>query len=352
MLSRHYARNARPRRGPGAPDGSIERMAQLVATYPTPFAAWSRRIAVFSVQLAILGVLLHRLLSLPTPVTLNLFAAAMAGAAAALILGLIAFVIIWRLGRGGAWSATAGVLFGLALFAWPAAYTPFFLTLPPISDVTTDVAVPPRLVAAARLRPAGANPVTYPGLEAGKKQQAAYPDIRPVMIPRSADDTFDVVADTVKRLKWKVITEDAPQGKGKPGYIEAVDRTLILGFYDDVVIRVDGDGQSARVDIRSASRFGRHDLGRNASRVRAFFKELEGQLERSVGIAESPKRKRKTPLDAVPKRQKGGPALSAARPTQPGRGQQDARRAPPPKERPRSQDGGQARGKQSRQSPE
>jgi uncharacterized protein (DUF1499 family) len=312
------------------PDESIERMSQLVATFPTPFAAWSRRIALFSVQLAILGVVLHRLMSLPTPVTLNLFAAALVGAVIAVLLGLIAFAIIWRLGRAGAWSAAAGVLFGLALFAWPAAYMPFFIGLPALTDISTDPVAPPRFAATARQRGEGANSPTYAGATAAKQQQQAYPDIRPIVIPRSADDTFDAIVDTVRKLKWKMVAEDLPQGKGKPGYIEAVDRTLILGFYDDVVVRVDGDEQSARVDIRSASRYGRHDLGRNAARVRAFFQELESQLERSVGSVDRPKRKRKTPLDAVPKRQKGDPALSAGRPQRPARAQPDARRAQPP----------------------
>jgi uncharacterized protein (DUF1499 family) len=294
-------------------------MSQAFAIFPTPFAAWSRRVALFSVQIVIVGVLAHRLMSLPTPVALHLFATALVGAAIAIVLGLVAFVLIWRLGRSGAWSATAGVLFGLALFAWPAALVPFFMTLPAINDVTTDPAAPPRFVNLAKQRPKGANDVRYGGSDVARRQAEAYPDIRPLVIPRPVGETYEAVGATLRRLRWKVVSEDPPLGKGRPGYYEATDRTMILGFTDDIVIRLDGDNRETRLDVRSASRFGRHDLGRNANRIRRLFKELETQIEQSLGGGSLARRRRKGPLEAVPKRQKGAPALSAAQAKQQGR---------------------------------
>ena len=305
-------------------------MIHPVAIFPTPFAAWSRRVALFSLQLVIVGVLLHRLLSMPTPVALNLFATALVGAALAILLGLAAFVLIWRQGRSGTWSAAAGVLFGLGLFAWPAVYAPFFLTLPAINDVSTDTAAPPRFVTLAKQRPKGANDTRHGGPEMARKQTEAYPDIRPLVIPRPINETFELVGDTVRRLRWKIAAEDQPLGKGRPGYIEATDRTPVLGFTDDVVIRVDGDNRETRIDVRSASRYGRHDLGRNASRVRRLYKELETQLEQSIGSSPIGRRRRKSPDQAVPKRQKGAPTVSAAQAKQ--QGKAGARAAPPPKE--------------------
>lgn len=310
-------------------------MNHPVAIFPTPFAAWSRRVALFSVQLVVVGVLLHRLLSMPTPVALNLFATALAGGAIAIVLGLLAFVLIWRQGRSGTWSAAAGVLLGLGLFAWPAAYLPFVLTLPAINDVSTDTGAPPRFVALAKQRPKGANDVRHGGPEVARKQVEAYPDIRPLIIPRPVNDTFELVHETVRRLRWKIAAEDQPLGKGRPGYIEATDRTLVMGFTDDVVIRIDGDNRETRIDVRSASRYGRHDLGRNASRVRRLYKELESQLEQSVGGAQVGRRRRKSPEQAVPKRQKGAPTVSAAQAKQQGKaGVRGAPAAAPAKERP------------------
>ena len=71
--------------------------------------------------------------------------------------------------------------------------------------------------------------------------------------------------------------------------------TMILGFSDDVSIRVTGDDGASRVDIRSASRYGRHDLGRNVERVRALMREIVGRLESTIPGAAENRRKRTRP---------------------------------------------------------
>jgi len=86
-----------------------------------------------------------------------------------------------------------------------------------------------------------------------------------------------VVRDTVKALNWKVIDEQAPEG-GRTGYIEAADRTFVFGFTDDIAIRITGSSKASKIDIRSSSRFGQHDLGRNAERIRHFFGEVKSRL--------------------------------------------------------------------------
>lgn len=325
-------------------------MSQGFVIFPTPFAAWSRRLAMFSVQLVLLTIILHRFLSLSTPVALNLFKTAFAGAALAIVAGLIALVIIWREGRSGIGSAFAGILLSLLLFAWPAVYAPLALSLPPIHDVTTDTSIPPRFVAAGRLRAKDANPIAYTGAETARLQAEFYPDIRPVVISRPAAEVYELVDEVVRRFKWTIASQSAPQARGQPGYIEAVDKTMILGFLDDVVIRIDGDARETRIDARSASRYGVHDLGRNATRVRNLFAEIKTRLD--VSATGGPRRRRARPDAAVPKRQKGAPVASAVQQKGQGRGQQGAQRAQQQKERPRSRAENQARGKRSPQSQE
>ena len=62
---------------------------------------------------------------------------------------------------------------------------------------------------------------------------------------------------------------------GATGRIQAVARTAILGFRDDVVVRIRPDPDGARVDIRSTSRYGRHDFGTNASRIVALSEAID-----------------------------------------------------------------------------
>ena len=53
----------------------------------------------------------------------------------------------------------------------------------------------------------------------------------------------------------------------------------MVGFTDDIVIRVEGSVNRSRIDVRSASRHGQHDLGQNAARVRRFFAELQSRID-------------------------------------------------------------------------
>ena len=50
---------------------------------------------------------------------------------------------------------------------------------------------------------------------------------------------------------------------------------MIMGFRDDVAIRVNPLGTGSQIDIRSASRLAWHDFGANASRVRQLLEEID-----------------------------------------------------------------------------
>ena len=77
------------------------------------------------------------------------------------------------------------------------------------------------------------------------------------------------------KRKWYIGDTRAPTVTRRDGVIEAVARTPIMGFRDDVVIRITPLGQGTRVDMRSASRFGDHDLGSNASRIRSMLEDID-----------------------------------------------------------------------------
>jgi hypothetical protein len=87
------------------------------------------------------------------------------------------------------------------------------------------------------------------------------------------------VHEAVERLGWNIAVSEAP-GETGVGRIEATDRTLIMGFTDDVVVQIKGDDAHAQIDVRSVSRYGLHDLGRNASRIRKLFAEVTAALEK------------------------------------------------------------------------
>lgn len=253
---------------------------------PSVFARWTSRIAVFSAVVLGTAAFLHRLFGLPTPIAENLVGVAFVGAGVSLLMAVAATAGIWRTGRPGTARVVFATLISLALMAWPLVFAPRYNSLPNINDVTTDTSNPPPFDAIAKQRHPGSNPVVYPGADFARKQAAAYPDIRPIEIDRPADEVFGLAAEAVKRMKMEILHQEAPDLEaGRPGYIEIADRTLILGLQEDVVIRVAGDEQHARLDVRSASRYGGHDLGRNADRVRLILKEIVTVMESTVPAA-------------------------------------------------------------------
>jgi hypothetical protein len=85
---------------------------------------------------------------------------------------------------------------------------------------------------------------------------------------------YDVTLQLVTKRKWLVIDERPPQPPRRIGRIEAVARTPIMGFREDVSIRVTPDGEDSRVDIRSASRYFDSDLGSNAARISKLIDDI------------------------------------------------------------------------------
>ena len=239
---------------------------------------WARRMALFFVQLLILTVLLHRFGSLATPAALNLLTVSIGGLVLAIIVALVGIVRIWFGGQTGAGAAFAAIAIALIGLALPLYYLSQFFLLPRLNDVETTPRQPMQFSQLAAQRPADANRIVEPDLAAAEIQEKAYPDLRPMELERSATETFDIVHEAVKRIGWTIVLNEPPGEQ--PGRIEATDRTMIMGFTDDALIRVTGDDTRAFIDVRSVSRYGMHDLGANADRIRALFAEVKAALEK------------------------------------------------------------------------
>ena len=102
----------------------------------------------------------------------------------------------------------------------------------------------------------------------------------------------------VTKRKWLVIDEREPQPPRRIGRIEAVARTPIMGFREDVSIRVTPDGDGSRVDIRSASRYFESDLGSNAARISKLIDDINTAVDSAVA---KPVKKPAAPVKLPPK---------------------------------------------------
>ncbi len=242
-------------------------------------AIWARRIALFFVQLLILTVLLHRFASLSTPAAINLLAVSIAGLFLAIAISFASIVRIWFGGQSGASQAVAAIFIACVGLAVPLFYLSHAITKPWLNDIETTPEEPLEFKVLAGMRPADANPIKDPDATTAEVQEEAYPDIGPMALERSAPEVFSLVHEAVDRLGWTVALSEPP-GETGIGRIEATDRTLIMGFTDDVIVQIKGDDAHTQIDVRSVSRYGMHDLGANAKRIRHLFDEVTAALEK------------------------------------------------------------------------
>lgn len=140
--------------------------------------------------------------------------------------------------------------------------------LPPIHDITTDTVTPPEFVFLDDSREGAKNTLVYGGADIAELQKQFYPDIEPMIdLSLSPIEAFNKALTVADEMGWEIVAQDDASLR-----FEAVARTAVYAFVDDVVVRVStAAGGVSRIDIRSVSRIGRGDRGVNAERIRAFM---------------------------------------------------------------------------------
>ncbi len=190
------------------------------------------------------------------------------GGIAGVVLAVLGIVLGLLFG-GRVLVAGLALLVGLAAFVPPYLFQRTARSLPPIHDISTDTDDPHRFVAIAPLRKDALNPMEYGGPEVAAQQHRAYPDIRPVTLSEPPPRAFERALAAARAQGWEIVDSSPAEGR-----IEATDTTRWFGFKDDEVVRVRPEGAGSRVDVRSLSRVGRSDVGKNAERIRAFLRAL------------------------------------------------------------------------------
>ncbi len=175
-------------------------------------------------------------------------------------------------------------LLGSLVFLYsPVSYLYYGYKLLPIHDITTDPQDPPQFVALAKIHPAndrtfdGARKISYKGKQVtvayAIQEEYGYQAGEFLTKPHAAllvspQKTYWRSFEVVKKLGWTIV--DASE---KDLRIEATDRSFWFGRISDIVIRVRPAGTTgSRIDLRAQSRDGELDHGRNAARLKAFFR--------------------------------------------------------------------------------
>jgi hypothetical protein len=242
-------------------------------------ARWAWRLASFALALIVTSGLGHRVGLIETVPFLALLA--LCGLFALLALGLAwaALARLWDRDERGIGRAVAATLVALVVLSPFAVGGVWYATHPPLADISTDLADPPSLAFAARIRNGAMNAVEPIDEAHAALQREHYPNV----ISRRYDHSLITVYETVRQLAgrqgWRVLRWPDPRQAGRSLTIELEARTPVFGFVSDVAIRIRQEADSTRVDMRSASRYGRHDFGDNARRISAFLDRLDEAME-------------------------------------------------------------------------
>lgn len=243
--------------------------------------AGQSRAAVWGMRVGVLALVLLALAIIGNRYELVVFRTAILGIAIAGAIGIVAVIVsliglVRTLGgkKTGTGLAIAGLVIGLV------AATPFttsFLkgrSVPPIHDITTDLANPPQFVAVVPLRVASPNPLDRAApADLAELQAKAYPDLAPLSLQEQPGKVFDAARDVAHDMGWEIVAATP-----ETGLIEATATTSLLRFKDDVAIRVVEKDGGTVVDVRSVSRVGMSDLGTNAQRIRTYLAALKVKL--------------------------------------------------------------------------
>ena len=163
------------------------------------------------------------------------------------------------------------VVIAVAVLSVPLRMASAAKRLPYIHDITTDTENPPRFDdAIRRLRLDSPNTVDYEGPAVAELQRQAYPYIKPLVLHISPGKAYQAALFAASSMGWHIVSTDAERGM-----IEATDTTFWFGFKDDIVVRISTEGALSRIDVRSASRVGKSDIGKNAKRILAYLNEVE-----------------------------------------------------------------------------
>ena len=280
-------------------------------------AIWCLRLAVFLIPFFALVILLYRFAKIDTVQMFILIAFGLLIALLSLVFAFKAISELWTRGYRGGSQVVRGMIITL-LVLMPFGYMAFLaLQFPLANDVSTDMLNPPEYINAIELRASnadkGMNPVIEYNDDYAKKMILAYPRLQSRRYPAGPERVLEAVRIIIDDNEWLLTgSQGIPELKSNSEtentteladnntetdedeplednietpddiYIEVLERTLIFGFENDIVIRIVSEDRNTLVDVRSSARWGKHDFGYNAKLIEGFLQQLDAAL---LGIA-------------------------------------------------------------------
>ena len=229
--------------------------------------------AVVLLIILVTGPLGYKFSVVPLEPSLISLLIAFAGGALVFLIGLVYLVIAIQSGlRVNRNFVIVSMILGLLPVVIMGPQMAAAVDVPPIHDITTDTANPPRFVAIVPLRQNAPNGYEYgvseawPAEKLGATTIEAYSGLKPLRSDLSVADAVDRTEAILQAMGLQIVAVDK-----SAGLVEATATTFWFGFKDDMIVRIVGDGEGSKIDLRSMSRVGQSDVGANAARIVDFF---------------------------------------------------------------------------------
>jgi len=281
-------------------------------------AIWCLRLALFLIPFFVLVILLYRFAKIDTIQMFILIAFGLLIALLSLVFAIKAISELWTKGYRGGSQVIRGMIITL-LVLLPFGYQAFLsIQFPLANDVSTDMLNPPEYINAVNIREAnvdkGMNPILQYDDEYAREMILAYPRLQSRRYPAGPERVLEAVRIIIDNNKWLLtgssgipelksnaesentteLADNEPEEENDEEqieeeiaapddiFIEALERTFIFGFQNDVIIRIVSEDRNTLVDVRSSARWGKHDFGYNAKLIEGFLQQLDAAL---LGIA-------------------------------------------------------------------
>lgn len=233
-------------------------------------ARWTRNFTVIAVVLGAAALVLARYDLVPKLAGFGGFVVGGLVALLAVVLGFAAAIAGWRSAAPLGSKTWIAVLVALGYAGFIVSRPIAAEGVPPIHDVTTDLANPPAFEKLALRADNLAGVETVENWQ--KLHRAAYGHIQPVTIASPVGDVTAKAVRLAEERGWTIAAQDPARG-----HVEATAAVSFIRFYDDVVLRITptADGKGSKVDMRSVSRIGVSDFGVNAKRIDEFLQALK-----------------------------------------------------------------------------
>ena len=263
-------------------------MAVLLERRVSTVAKWSRRMALFSAILLLSSVLGHRFAVVDTISLFWLLGIVVALAILAIILAALGYIQLWEFGDRGGRNSTKGLIVALVVLIPFGGATYSLLTLPDLTDISTDLANPPTFHHAISNRDASMNRLGAFDRTNAAAQAAAYPEATGRRYALGLDIALEIATAVLDQLGWTSLGQARMGGFGGTVTLEVAAPSPWLGLVSDVAIRLVDEGDAIFVDVRAASRYGVHDFGGNSAAITRFYAAMEAEIADRNALFQAP----------------------------------------------------------------